>query len=99
MNKTHDGTNYGMTQYRWPLDFELAGRAFTLRSDEAVYELAFQDREFVECNGVLSQYEALKLDAEMHAVFFGETITNNPSNGWLGMQKFLDSNIRRTETK
>lgn len=75
MNKTHDGTNYGMTQYRWPLDFELAGRAFTLRSDKAVYELAFQDREFVELGGVLSQYEALKLDADLHAVFFGETIT------------------------
>lgn len=75
MNKTHDGKKYGMTQYRWPLDFELAGRTFVLRSENAVYELAFQDKEFVECNGALSQYEALKLDADLHAVFFGETIT------------------------
>lgn len=75
MNKTHDGKNYGMTQYRWPLDFELAGRTITLRSDSAVYELAFQDREFIECNGVLSQYEALKLDSDLHVVFFGETVT------------------------
>ena len=75
MNKTHDGSNYGMTQYRWALDFELAGRAFVLRAENAVYELAFQDKEFIECNGVLSQYEALKLDADLHVVFFGETVT------------------------
>lgn len=75
MNKTHDGSNYGMTQYRWALDYELAGRAFVLRAENAVYELAFQDKEFVDCNGVLSQYEALKLDADLHVVFFGETVT------------------------
>ena len=47
--------------------------------------------------------EALALsfadDTDAKLELFGETITNNPSNGWLGMQKFLDSNIRRTETK
>ena len=75
MNKTHDGKNYGMTQYRWALDFELAGRSFVLRSENAVYALKFQDKEFIECDGVLSQYEALKLDADLHVVFFGETIT------------------------
>ena len=75
MNKTHDGKNYGMTQYRWPHDFELAGRTLTLRSDKNTYQLAFQDKEFIECDGVLSQYEALKLDADLHVVFFGETIT------------------------
>lgn len=75
MNKTHDGKNYGMTQYCWPHDFELAGRTLTLRSDAASYQLVFQDREFIECDGVLSQYEALKLDADLHIVFFGETIT------------------------
>ncbi len=75
MNKTHDGSNYGMTQYRWALDFELAGREFTLRSETAEYRLSFQDREFVDCGGVLSQYEALKLDSDLHIVFFGETVT------------------------
>ena len=75
MNKTHDGKNYGMTQYCWPHDFELAGRTLTLRSDFAAYQLAFQDKEFIDCDGVLSQYEALKLDADTHVVFFGETIT------------------------
>jgi len=75
MNKTHDGSNYGMTQYRWALDFELAGRTIVLRSASAAYELKFQDKEFIECGGVLSQYEALKLDDDLHVVFFGETIT------------------------
>ena len=75
MNKTHNGANYGMTQYRWALDFELAGRTFVLRSETAAYRLAFQDKEFIDCDGVLSQYEALKLDSDLHAVFFGETIT------------------------
>ena len=75
MNKTHDGKNYGMTQYCWPHDFELAGRTITLRSDAHSYVLRFQDREFIECGGVLSQYEALKLDSDLHVVFFGETIT------------------------
>jgi len=27
-----------------------------------------------------------------------ELLTENPGNGWLGFQKFLDSNVRRTET-
>ena len=75
MNKTHDGKNYGMTQYCWPHDFELAGRTILLRSDTRTYELCFQDREFIECGGVLSQYEALKLDSDLHVIFFGETIT------------------------
>ncbi len=75
MNKTNDGSRYGITQYRWPLDYELAGREFTLRSEKAEYRLRFQDREFTECNGVLSQYEALKIDDDTHIVFFGETIS------------------------
>ncbi len=75
MNITHDGKKYGITQYRWAHDYELAGRTFVLRSAQAAYELKFLDKEFVECGGVLSQYEALKLDSDLHAVFFGETIT------------------------
>ena len=47
--------------------------------------------------------EALALsfadDTDAKLELFGEIISNNPSSGWLGMQKFLDSNIRRTETK
>ena len=70
MNKTNDGSRYGITQYRWPLDYELAGREFTLRSEKAEYRLCFQDREFTECNGILSQYEALKIDEDTHIVFF-----------------------------
>lgn len=75
MNMTNDGSRYGFTQYRWPLDFELAGQTMTLCSDTAEYRLHFQDREFIECDGVLSQYEALKLSDDTHVVFFGETIT------------------------
>ena len=74
MNMTNDGRDYGITQYRWPLDFELAGRALTLRSEEKTYCLRFQDREFIDCDGTLSQYEAIKLDADLHVVFFGETL-------------------------
>ena len=75
MNITHNGENYGATQYRWALDFELAGRTFTITSEQGSHILAFQDREFVDCDGVLSQYEALKLESDLHAVFFGETLT------------------------
>lgn len=74
MNKTNDGSRYGLTQYRWPLDFELAGRSFTLSSDSGTYTLAFRDRGFVDCDGVLSQYEALKLDGDTHLAAFGETL-------------------------
>ena len=75
MNMTNDGSHYGFTQYRWPLDYELAGQVLRLYSGTAEYQLCFQDREFIECNGVLSQYEALKLGDDTHVVFFGETIT------------------------
>ena len=74
MNKTNDGSRYGLTQYRWPLDFELAGRDFILASDEGELCLRFQDREFVDCGGVLSQYQALKLDGDTHFAVFGETL-------------------------
>ena len=74
MNKTNDGSRYGLTQYRWPLDFELAGRTLTLRDSERTFRLAFRDREFVDCDGVLSQYEALKLDGDAHFAVFGETL-------------------------
>ena len=74
MNKTNDGSRYGLTQYRWPLDYELAGRSFTLSSARGSFSLAFRDREFVDCDGVLSQYQALKLDADTHFAVFGETL-------------------------
>ena len=75
MNVTHHGENYGATQYRWALDYELAGRSFTVRTDMGSHVLAFQDRSFIDCDGVLSQYEALKLQSDLHVVFFGETVT------------------------
>ena len=74
MNKTNDGSRYGLTQYRWPLDYELAGRTFALSSGRGTIHLAFQDREFADCDGVLSQYQALKLDADTHFAVFGETL-------------------------
>ena len=74
MNMTNDGKGYGLTQYRWPLDYELAGRTLTLRAGERAYQLAFQDKEFVDCGGVLSQYQALKLDGDTHFAVFGETL-------------------------
>ena len=74
MDLTNDGSRYGLTQYRWPLDYELAGRTLTLRGGERTYRLAFQDREFVDFDGVLSRYEALKPEADAHFVVFGETL-------------------------
>ena len=74
MNWTNDGSRYGLSQYRWPLDFELAGRTLTLRAGERTHRLAFQDREFVDCDGVLSRYEALKPGSDSHFVVFGETL-------------------------
>ena len=74
MNMTNDGSRYGLTQYRWPFDFELAGRTLTLSAGERDYRLEFQDREFVTCDGVLSQYQALKLGGEVHFAVFGETL-------------------------
>ena len=74
MNLTNDGSRYGLTQYRWPLDYELAGSSFTLSAGRGTIHLAFQDREFVDCDGVLSQYQALKLDADTHFAVFGETL-------------------------
>ena len=74
MNKTNDGSRYGLTQYRWPLDFELAGKSFALATDAGELRLRFQDKEFVDCGGVLSQYQALKLDGDTHFAVFGETL-------------------------
>ena len=74
MNLTNDGSRYGLTQYRWPLDFELAGKTLTLRAGETAYCLDFKDKEFVDCGGVLSQYQALKLGSEVHFAVFGATL-------------------------
>ena len=44
MNMTNNGSHYGFTQYCWPLDYELSGRTFSLRAENAEYKLAFRDR-------------------------------------------------------
>ncbi|MBQ4040643.1 MAG: MoaF N-terminal domain-containing protein [Oscillospiraceae bacterium] len=76
MNRTHDGKNYGISQYARPKSFELAGK--TLRFEDAAgnkFEFEFLDKHTLNFTAdekaELSQYEAVKLTADVFFVSFG----------------------------
>lgn len=79
MNKSHNGGNYGFTQYCYAKDFELSGKCIVLTDVNNKHILRFKDNEFIEYTDksgeTLSQYEALKIDDKTHIVFFGEYMT------------------------
>ena len=81
MNFTHNGAALGMTQYRAPLCYELAGRRFTLCGEKGAVTLSFRDRQWIDRSEPgsqqtrPSQYEALKLADGLYFVVFGEQIS------------------------
>ena len=75
MNFTHDGKNYGFTQYRAPLAFDLYGKSFKLRSPAAEYPLSFDDRGFIRLGESSSHCETLKNSSDLYICVFGEKLS------------------------
>ncbi len=75
MNFTHDGKNYGFTQYRAPLAFDLYGKEFKLRSPAAEYTLRFDDKGFVALGDDRSYCETLKNSNDLYICVFGEKLS------------------------
>ncbi|MBQ1400045.1 MAG: hypothetical protein IIY83_05935 [Lachnospiraceae bacterium] len=75
MNKTNNGSRYGMTQYCSPRDLEFAGKTLTLTGEGGPVTLTFHDEKFLTCAAggeeLYSSYEALKAADGAHLVFFG----------------------------
>ena len=76
MNRTHDGKNYGISQYARPKSFELAGKLFSFEDvagNKATLE--FRDKSYIVYNGdgksEMSPYEAVKLTSDVFFVRFG----------------------------
>ena len=59
-NKANMAEQYGIGQYRYPLNYELAGRSFTLEAEGKEYTVEFFCRCNAAINGKKAEYEALK---------------------------------------
>ena len=76
MNKTHDGKNYGISQYAKPKCFELAGKKLCFKDAFGTdYKFDFLDKTSLEYTATgateLSQYEAVKLTPDIYLIVFG----------------------------
>ncbi len=71
MSIVNDGAVYGISQYRFPHNYELVGREFAFSSEcgEAVFR--FEDRERLCFNGESFEYECHKIENYIYFVRFG----------------------------
>lgn len=76
MYKSNNGNHYGFTQYARPHSFELVGKKLAFVSeDNTKYSFDFIDKTTVNYehsgNDELSQYEAVKISADIFFISFG----------------------------
>ena len=62
---------YGIGQYRYPHNYELVDKAFTVEADGREYTLDFKCRVNVLFNGKLVEYECIKCAPGLYFVRFG----------------------------
>jgi hypothetical protein len=72
-NLANDG-KYGIGQYRFPRNYELNGKSFTIEADGKTYDLAFTCRERAQLDGKACDYESLKLEKDTYFVRLGQDI-------------------------
>ena len=74
-NLCHDGSNYGITQYRYPHNYELVGKKFTLVCSKCGREFAleFLCKKNLNFEGTVYPYEALKAGPKVYFVLFDYT--------------------------
>ena len=70
-NLANSAEKYGIGQYRFPHNYELAGKNFTIAAGKKEYELAFKCNKNVVFEGKEQVYECLKLELNTYFVRFG----------------------------
>lgn len=68
----NDGKKYGVSQYRFAHNFELAGKELKFKAEGKEHTLNFLCGKNVEFDGKKYGYEALKLSKEIYFVLFGK---------------------------
>ena len=70
-NLANKGEKYGLTQYRFPLNFELARRSFTITDVSEEHVVSFEDTRKAFVDGRECEYESLKLQVGTYLVRLG----------------------------
>ncbi len=70
-NLANRGEKYGISQYRFAHNYELAGKDFTITAGDKEYKLAFKCKKNVAFEGKEHAYECLKLELNTYFVCFG----------------------------
>jgi hypothetical protein len=70
-NLANCAEKYGISQYRFPHNYELAGRDFTITAGDKEYKLAFKCKKNVVFEDKEYGYECLKLELNTYFVCFG----------------------------
>jgi hypothetical protein len=70
-NLANCAEKYGISQYRFPHNYELVGRDFTITAGDKEYKLAFKCKKNVVFEGKEYAYECLKLELNTYFVCFG----------------------------
>ena len=70
-NLANCGEKYGIGQYRFAHNYELAGKDFTITAGDREYKLAFRSKTNVVFEGKEYAYECLKLELNTYFVRFG----------------------------
>ncbi len=70
-NLSNCAEKYGISQYRFAHNFELAGKDFCVDAQDKKYELSFKCHKNLVFEGKKYAYECLKLEKDMYFVLFG----------------------------
>ena len=70
-NLANYGEKYGITQYRFALNYELRNKEFVLCDGEKKHTLTFHGKNNVAIDGVVEEYECLKLAVKTYLVRIG----------------------------
>ena len=70
-NLANCAEQYGIAQYRFAHNFELAGKDFDISAGEKKYELSFKCKTNLVFDGKEYAYECLKLEKDLYFVLFG----------------------------
>ncbi|MDD6188679.1 MAG: hypothetical protein PUB32_03765 [Clostridiales bacterium] len=70
-SKANMAEQYGIGQYRYPLNYELAGQTITAVAGDKEYTLDFKCKVNVLFNGMLTPYECIKCAPDLYFVRVG----------------------------
>jgi hypothetical protein len=70
-NLSNNGEKYGITQYRFSHNYELAKKEFVLSDGATKHTLTFKCKKLAAIDGVECQYESLKLEKKTYLVRLG----------------------------